>query len=85
MLTKVIDWSLRYRGFVLVATLALILTGALAFRALPIDAFRAVPRACAIDYGRMLVSSRTRPVLAVTSASVPAPITNWICTTVVEV
>lgn len=39
MLTKIIDWSLRHRGFVLFATLALVLSGALAFRALPIDAF----------------------------------------------
>ncbi len=39
MLTKIIDWSLQHRGFVLVATIALVVFGGLAFRALPIDAF----------------------------------------------
>jgi cobalt-zinc-cadmium resistance protein CzcA len=39
MLTRIIDGSLHHRGLVLVATFALLLSGALAFRALPIDAF----------------------------------------------
>ncbi len=39
MLTWIIDGSLRHRGLVLAATLALIVTGALSFRALPLDAF----------------------------------------------
>jgi cobalt-zinc-cadmium resistance protein CzcA len=39
MLTRIIDASLRHRGLVLVATFALLLSGALAFRALPVDAF----------------------------------------------
>ncbi|NTX14827.1 efflux RND transporter permease subunit [Myxococcus sp. CA056] len=38
MLTRVIDWSLTHRGAVLVGTLALIISGLLSFRALPIDA-----------------------------------------------
>jgi cobalt-zinc-cadmium resistance protein CzcA len=39
MLTWLIDWSLRHRGAVLFGTLALMVSGALAFRALPLDAF----------------------------------------------
>ncbi|QRK07777.1 efflux RND transporter permease subunit [Archangium violaceum] len=39
MLTWLIDWSLRHRWAVLGGTLALIVSGALAFRALPLDAF----------------------------------------------
>ncbi len=39
MLTKTIDWSLRHRWVVLVASLILVLAGLAAFRALPIDAF----------------------------------------------
>jgi cobalt-zinc-cadmium resistance protein CzcA len=39
MLTRVIDGSLRHRGFVLAATAAIVVAGALAFRALPVDAF----------------------------------------------
>ncbi|NMO14619.1 efflux RND transporter permease subunit [Pyxidicoccus fallax] len=38
MLTRVIDWSLAHRWAVLLATLALVISGLLAFRALPIDA-----------------------------------------------
>ncbi|GHG96476.1 CusA/CzcA family heavy metal efflux RND transporter [Comamonas sp. JC664] len=38
MLTRVIEWSLSHRGAVLVATAALVVSGLLAFRALPIDA-----------------------------------------------
>ncbi|MCY1043684.1 CusA/CzcA family heavy metal efflux RND transporter [Corallococcus sp. bb12-1] len=38
MLTQTIDWSLKHRGVVLAATLALIVSGLLAFRDLPIDA-----------------------------------------------
>jgi cobalt-zinc-cadmium resistance protein CzcA len=39
MLTKTIDWSLRHRWAVLLATLALVVAGVLSFRSLPIDAF----------------------------------------------
>ncbi|HSP77428.1 MAG TPA: CusA/CzcA family heavy metal efflux RND transporter, partial [Myxococcaceae bacterium] len=39
MLTWLIDWSLRHRGAVLLGTLALIVSGVLAFRELPLDAF----------------------------------------------
>jgi cobalt-zinc-cadmium resistance protein CzcA len=39
MLIGIIDWSLRHRWVVLAATAALILTGVLAFRELPLDAF----------------------------------------------
>ena len=39
MLTHVIDWSLKHRGVVLAATLALIISGVLSFRALPLDAY----------------------------------------------
>ncbi len=39
MLTHLIDASLRHRWAVLLGTLALVLSGALAFRALPMDAF----------------------------------------------
>ncbi|XXF78545.1 CusA/CzcA family heavy metal efflux RND transporter [Myxococcaceae bacterium GXIMD 01537] len=38
MLTRVIDWSLAHRWAVLLGTLALAISGLLAFRALPIDA-----------------------------------------------
>jgi cobalt-zinc-cadmium resistance protein CzcA len=38
MLTRTIDWSLRHRGAVLVATAALVVAGLLSFRSLPIDA-----------------------------------------------
>ncbi|MCY1033036.1 CusA/CzcA family heavy metal efflux RND transporter [Corallococcus sp. BB11-1] len=38
MLTQTIDWSLKHRGVVLAATLALVVSGVLAFRELPIDA-----------------------------------------------
>jgi cobalt-zinc-cadmium resistance protein CzcA len=39
MLTRTIDWSLRHRWIVLVATAAVVAAGVLAFRDLPIDAF----------------------------------------------
>ncbi|MFP2903686.1 efflux RND transporter permease subunit [Pyxidicoccus sp. 3LFB2] len=39
MLTQTIDWSLKHRWAVLAGTLALIVSGALAFQSLPIDAF----------------------------------------------
>ena len=39
MLTRVIDWSLRHRWTVVGAWLAVVVAGALSFRALPIDAF----------------------------------------------
>ena len=39
MLTKIIDWSLGHRVFVLLASLVLLLGGAVAFRHLDIDAF----------------------------------------------
>jgi cobalt-zinc-cadmium resistance protein CzcA len=39
MLTRIIDWSLEHRGAVLLLTVALIVSGLLAFRALPLDAF----------------------------------------------
>lgn len=39
MLTKLIDWCLAHRLFVIIASLALVLAGALAFRQLDIDAF----------------------------------------------
>ncbi|MCI0569351.1 MAG: efflux RND transporter permease subunit, partial [Myxococcaceae bacterium] len=39
MLTHVIDWSLQHRWTVLLGTLALVVAGALSFRALPMDAF----------------------------------------------
>jgi cobalt-zinc-cadmium resistance protein CzcA len=39
MLTGIIEWSLRHRWVVLAATAGLIITGVLAFRALPLDAF----------------------------------------------
>lgn len=38
MLTRLIDWSLAHRWAVLLGTLALIVSGLLAFRELPIDA-----------------------------------------------
>ncbi|RKG60905.1 efflux RND transporter permease subunit [Corallococcus sp. AB011P] len=38
MLIRTIDWSLKHRGVVLAGTLALIISGGLAFRDLPIDA-----------------------------------------------
>ncbi len=39
MLTKLIDWCLHHRLFVILASLALVLAGSLAFRQLDIDAF----------------------------------------------
>lgn len=39
MLTRTIEWSLRYRWIVLAASACLVVAGALAFQALPIDAF----------------------------------------------
>jgi cobalt-zinc-cadmium resistance protein CzcA len=39
MLTGIIEWSLRHRWVILAATAGLIITGVLAFRALPLDAF----------------------------------------------
>ncbi|MCP3060578.1 CusA/CzcA family heavy metal efflux RND transporter [Myxococcus sp. K38C18041901] len=39
MLTRIIDWSLEHRGAVLLGTVALVISGLLAFRALPLDAF----------------------------------------------
>ena len=39
MLNRVIEFSLRHRLVVLLATLALIVAGTIAFRRLPIDAF----------------------------------------------
>jgi heavy metal efflux system protein len=39
MLTRTIDWSLQHRGTVLLLTLALLVSGVLSFRALPLDAF----------------------------------------------
>jgi cobalt-zinc-cadmium resistance protein CzcA len=39
MLTGIIEWSLKHRWAVLAATAGLIVTGILAFRALPLDAF----------------------------------------------
>ncbi|ABS26584.1 efflux RND transporter permease subunit [Anaeromyxobacter sp. Fw109-5] len=39
MLAHIVGWSLAHRGAVLVATAALAVSGALAFRALPVDAF----------------------------------------------
>src|SRR5687768_515353 len=39
MLTWTIDWSLRHRFLVLLATGAIALAGVLAFRSLPLDAF----------------------------------------------
>ncbi|WNG37707.1 efflux RND transporter permease subunit [Archangium violaceum] len=39
MLTRIIDWSLQHRGAVLLLTGALIVSGLLSFRALPLDAF----------------------------------------------
>ncbi len=39
MLTAVIDWSLRHRLVVLLAWIAVVVVGALAFRRLPMDAF----------------------------------------------
>jgi cobalt-zinc-cadmium resistance protein CzcA len=39
MLTRTIDWSLRHRGVVLGAAVAVVAVGVLAFRDLPIDAF----------------------------------------------
>jgi cobalt-zinc-cadmium resistance protein CzcA len=39
MLTQTIDWSLKHRWVVLAGTLALVVSGLLAFQALPLDAF----------------------------------------------
>jgi cobalt-zinc-cadmium resistance protein CzcA len=39
MLNGIIDWSLRHRLIVILASLGLVLAGAIAFRRLPIDAF----------------------------------------------
>ncbi|MFP2896568.1 efflux RND transporter permease subunit [Corallococcus sp. 4LFB] len=39
MLTQIVDWSLHHRWMVLLGALALIVTGTLAFRALPLDAY----------------------------------------------
>ncbi len=39
MLTRTIDWSLKHRWVVLAGTLALVVSGLLAFRELPLDAF----------------------------------------------
>ncbi|MFE8595779.1 efflux RND transporter permease subunit [Archangium violaceum] len=39
MLTRIIDWSLAHRWAVLLGTLALVISGLLAFRELPMDAF----------------------------------------------
>ena len=39
MLTRLIDWSLHHRWAVLALTLALVVSGLLSFRALPLDAF----------------------------------------------
>lgn len=39
MLTQTIEWSLEHRGTVLLATAALVVSGALSFAALPLDAF----------------------------------------------
>jgi len=39
MLTRTIEWSLKYRWVVVAGAMGLIVAGALAFRALPIDAF----------------------------------------------
>ncbi|WP_141323044.1 efflux RND transporter permease subunit [Myxococcus sp. AB025B] len=39
MLTRIIDGSLEHRGAVLLGTVALVISGLLAFRALPLDAF----------------------------------------------
>src|SRR6187401_2988189 len=39
MLTRTIEWSIKYRWLVIAATGALVVAGLLAFRALPIDAF----------------------------------------------
>ncbi len=39
MLARIVDWSLHHRWLVLLATLVVIVVGALSFKALPLDAF----------------------------------------------
>src|SRR5690606_31693378 len=39
MLTRIVDWSLRHPWMVLLGTLAVIISGALSFGALPLDAY----------------------------------------------